>query len=276
MKLELQDRSQKVPCIGDLGWHVILGRRIKICLTALYRRSYALIFLFQLPPRLVVILRLDLAGKDAPAPLINEQSEGQKRDFFQRLVHEQTQIAFRPGYLRDHIDLLEVLGCDGKGDGVADRLVEAVIRAVLEQDRLLTVSTLVHVVPQFMVDSPEILIPNADAHLEPKVFLVVDVPGAGVADYVAICRLLEERALPERLGQRIESQRREEGLTVADHPQLIDMVLLQGGSKVHPTAPSGDVEQVVDIGPVLRPDVAQQMSGQRAVERNQLGTVFLH
>src|SRR5437588_6718697 len=141
MKLELQDRSQKVPCIGNIGWHVILGRGIKICLTALYRRSDALIFLFQLPPRLVVILRLDLAGKDAPAPLINEQSEGQKRDFFQRLVHEQTQITFRPAYLRHHIDLLEVLGSDGKCDGLADRLVEAVTRAAADRDRLLPVST---------------------------------------------------------------------------------------------------------------------------------------
>src|SRR5437870_13665396 len=75
MKLELQDRSQEVARIGHIGRHVILCRGIKIRLGALYGRSDSLILLSQFPPRLVVILRLDLPGKDTPAPLVNERSE---------------------------------------------------------------------------------------------------------------------------------------------------------------------------------------------------------
>ena len=65
--------------------------------------------------------------------------------------------------------------------------------------RLLVVGALVEVVAQLVVDGVEVLAGDLDAHLEAQVVHGVDVPGAGVAHHLAIARLEEQRALPERL-----------------------------------------------------------------------------
>ena len=73
-----------------------------------------------------------------------------------------------------------------------------------EQEGLLVVRPLVDVVPQFVVHDIEILAVDLDAHFDADVVLGVDVPGASVTDRVVVLRLVELRALPERLGERIE------------------------------------------------------------------------
>ena len=61
----------------------------------------------------------------------------------------------------------------------------------------LLVGALVEVVAQLVVDGDEVLAGDLDAHLEAEVVDVVDVPGAGVADHVAVARPQEQGALPE-------------------------------------------------------------------------------
>ena len=106
------------------------------------------------------------------------------------------------GRLVEQADLHQILGRDGERDGVADGLVEAVVGAVAEQGRLLVVGALVEVVAELVVDGEEILAGDLDAHLQAHVVDRIDVPGAGVADHVAVARLDEQRALPESLRQR--------------------------------------------------------------------------
>ena len=105
--------------------------------------------------------------------------------------------------------LHQVLRRDRQRDGVADGFVESVVGAVAEQERLLVVGALVEVVAQLVMDGGEILGGDVDAHLDAQIVHEVDVPGAGVAHHVAVARLDEQRAFPERLRQRRESERRE-------------------------------------------------------------------
>ena len=86
------------------------------------------------------------------------------------------------------------------------------------EQRELVVGPLVVVVAQLVVDRLEVLGVDLDAHLDAQVVDVVDVPGARVADHVAVGGLGKERPLVERLGQRVQAERREERLARADHP----------------------------------------------------------
>src|SRR4029450_2195266 len=76
---------------------------------------------------------------------------------------------------------------------------------------------LIEVVPQLVMDRGEVLGRLVDAHLDAQVAEVVDVPGAGVTHDLAILRPHEQRALPERLRQRIEPEGGEEPLAGFHH-----------------------------------------------------------
>ena len=104
-----------------------------------HRRSYALILLAQRPPGFVVIRRLHLSGKNFPAPLVDHQPERQKCDLIQRRAQQQRQIGARRRNRLDQADLLQIFRRDGERDRIADRLMEAVVRAIAEQERLLAV-----------------------------------------------------------------------------------------------------------------------------------------
>src|SRR5260221_731512 len=67
---------------------MILRARIEIRLTARARRSDSLILQPQIPPRLVVIGRLDFAGEHFPSPLIDQQAEGQEGYTIKRLFEQ--------------------------------------------------------------------------------------------------------------------------------------------------------------------------------------------
>ena len=133
---------------------------------------------------------------------------GQERHLFERLLEQQADVLGGVGRLLDEAELHQVLGRDRERDGVADRLVEAVVGAVAEQHRLLVVGALVEVVAQLVVDGGEVLRRGLDAHLDAQIVQVVDVPGAGVAHHFAVARLDEQRPLPEGRRQRRESRAR--------------------------------------------------------------------
>ena len=101
---------------------------------------------------------------------------------------------------------MQVFRSHREGHGIANGLVEPVIGAALEKVRLVFIGAEVEGVPQFVVHGDKVFAPNLDAHFQADVFLVVDVPGAGVAYHVAVARLGELRAIPEalRMGQEAE------------------------------------------------------------------------
>ena len=95
--------------------------------------------------------------------------------------------------LLEQADLDEIFGRHRKRDGVADRLVEAVIGAVRVQEGLLIIGALVEIVAELVVDGDEIVAVHARAHLDAQILVIVDVPGRGVADHLAVARLGDHR-----------------------------------------------------------------------------------
>ncbi len=93
----------------------------------------------------------------------------------------------------------------------------------------------------------------------------VDVPGAGVADDFAVARLREERALPERRGQRVEAERGEEALAERTIAFVVDVLLRAGSSSRRAGVGIGRLDESIDVLPLLRPHVAEQVRGDRAL-----------
>ncbi len=123
------------------------------------------------------------------------------------------------------------------------------------------------------MDGGEVLAGDLDAHLDADVVLLVDVPGAGVADHVAVRRLVEQRALPEGLGQRRHAERGEEPLAVADHGAGIDSLPPQQTGQIDARRAARGRHQVVDVAPALGPHVAQQMGRNRPLGGYHVGAV---
>ena len=82
--------------------------------------------------------------------------------------------------------LFQILGSHGECNGVTDRLVEAVVGAILEQRRLLFIGTLIEVVTKLMVHGHKIFTLHFKTGLEPKIILAINVPGAGMANHIAV------------------------------------------------------------------------------------------
>ncbi len=125
------------------------------------------------------------------------------------------------------------------------------------------------------MDGREILAVDLDAHLDPEVLFGIDVPGAGVADHVAVLGLVELRALPEGLGQRREAERGEEALAVAHHLARVEPLGLEQPGEIDAAGVARGRHQVVDVGPLLGPHVAQQVGRDRALRGNDVGAVVL-
>src|SRR5262249_54717158 len=174
--------------------------------------------------------------------------------------------AARP--LGEQRDLLQVAGRHAERDGVPDRLVEAVVGALAEQEGLPAVRALVDVVAQLVVDGDEVLARGLDAHLDAQVEVVGDGPGAGVADHVAVRGLAQQRPLPERLRQRLEARRGEEAFAVAHHLALVDLLRLQQRREVVAGPRAGYADQRVDIPPLLGPDAAGRGGGEDPLLRD--------
>jgi hypothetical protein len=85
--------------------------------------------------------------------------------------------------------LLQVLRRDRQHDRVADGLVEAVVGAVLVEGPAACSSSVVVVVPELVVQGVQVLLRGLDAHLDAQIVRHGEVPGARVADDVAVGRL---------------------------------------------------------------------------------------
>src|ERR1700722_13222827 len=95
--------------------------------------------------------------------------------------------------------------------------MESVVRTVAKQKRLFVISPLIKIVPQLMMDGRKILGRNVEADLHAQIVVVIDIPRAGMAHYLAIVGLHEQTPLPERRRQRREAQRFEEILPKMHH-----------------------------------------------------------
>ena len=89
-----------------------------------------------------------------------------------------------------------------------------------------------------------------------------------MADDLAIARPDEERPLPERRRQRLEAERGVETLPCAHHVIGAHAAALQDAREREAGVGGAWRHQVVHVGPVLRPDVAQQVRRERTVRRH--------
>ena len=114
---------------------------------------------------------LILPEKTSQRHLSIEQAERQKRDFFECGVEQIFGVAGRRRDGVDQADLLQVIGRNGKRDGVADGFVETVIGAILEKRRLIFVGALVEIVAEFVVDGVEVFGRRMDADFDAQIVL---------------------------------------------------------------------------------------------------------
>src|SRR2546425_1060664 len=92
VELELEDVREEVARVGNVGGHVVLGPGVEVGLAARHGRRYALIPLAQRPPRGVVVGGAHLAGEDLPAPLVDEEAEGQEGELVECHLQEEADV----------------------------------------------------------------------------------------------------------------------------------------------------------------------------------------
>src|SRR6185369_5655004 len=102
-------------------------------------------------------------------------------------------VSFRR--LFQQADLLQIFRSDRERNRIADCLVEAVVRPILKEKRLVLVCALIKVMSELVVNGDEIFSANLNAHFDPQIVLVIDVPGARVTNDVAIFWLGEQRSI---------------------------------------------------------------------------------
>ena len=152
VELELQDEGQEVTQVRRVARDVEFGAGVERVCGARDRRRDTLILAAEIDPGLVVLRGARLAAEDLPAPLVDLDGEGQEGDLLQRTVHQQADVGGGCRNLVDEAELLEVFRRNREGDEIADGFVEAVIRAVLEEQVLILVGALVEVVAELVVD----------------------------------------------------------------------------------------------------------------------------
>ncbi|MNS68127.1 hypothetical protein D3C72_1013970 [compost metagenome] len=295
VELELQDARQEVAGVRGVARHVVLGTRVEEFLATGAGRCHALVLGLQVPPGLVVVVRGDRTIEHAPAPAVDHQPERQERHARQRHAHLVVDDCLAALGRRVHQpDRTEVLRRHRQHDGVADRFMEAIVGTALEQRRQRVVGQVVIDVAQLVVDGGEVLFVGLDAHLGAHVAFHVHVPGAGVADHVAVIGLDELGLVPVRLRQRRHAQRHVEVLRTLGHllggaqfglalrlvlrghvrilaglgqrrAQVGLVLLFQRRGDVQAAGARVRFQLVPQVGPVLLPHVAHQVRGDQAV-----------
>ena len=124
------------------------------------------------------------------------------------------------------------------------------------------------------MDYREVFLVDLDAHLQPHVFFVIDVPRARMTDHFAIRGLGKHRSFPEARGQRFEAERSEKSFAEANHLLRIRVATLQRGGQIVPAIGRGRREQRIDVAPGLRPHVSEQVRGNRFIFRDDLRAVL--
>ena len=97
VELELVDAGEEVAGVGDVAGDVVFGAGIEVGFGAGYGRGYALVFFAQGPPGLVVVGGFGLAGEDLPAPLVDEEAEGQEGDLVEGGAELEGDVGFGGG-----------------------------------------------------------------------------------------------------------------------------------------------------------------------------------
>ena len=264
VELELQDAGEEVARVRHVRRHMVLRAGIEVLLAAWNRRGDALIRRPQRPPRLVVIGGSRLAAEDVPAPLVDRLPERQESDLGESILHLHVDGRLLiDGNRRHEPQMLQIGWRHREHQGVADRLVEAVVRAALVEQRQPVIGVEVVIVSQLVMDGGEVHLGGrvADAHLDPQVVREGHVPGARVADDIAIARLGQHRSLPERLRERIETHGSEEGLARLHHPGRVPILRREPSVDVEVGHALVRLDQRIDVGPLLRPHVAEQVRG---------------
>ena len=245
------------------------------------------------------MLGRDAPGEYPPAPLVDHLAERQKRD----LVQSQFHLAIDHRFIvllgrSDQSHAVQIFRRQRQHRGVADGLVETVVGTTLKQRRQSVVGQVVIDMAELVIDRRQINFGRRDAHFDAHVAGIVHVPGAGVADHIAVPRLNELGVVPERPGQLRHAQRDVEifgtvrhflGIdeigTTADLPlfgladrarslQLCRVVpipsLLQSAVDIEAGDARVRLDEIVNIAPLLRPHIAGQ------VRRNHFsdGTLF--
>jgi len=229
-----------------------------------------LILLAQIPPGFFVIGGRDCSGENFPAPLVHDEREGEEPNLVEGGVEQQWDVGVRGRELLEEADGLQVIRRDGEGDAVADGLVEAVVRAVAEEEGLLAIGHLIVVVAELVMDGDKVGGVRVQADFETDVEIVVHVPCAGVADNIAIARADELGALPESFRERLKSERLKKRLAILDHVARIFVgrageASLQNFRQVISGHGGRGRDEIVYAAPFLRPDVAEQVGGDHAV-----------
>ncbi len=87
--------SKEPPDVRSVVGHVELGSRVEVERVEPFDgRRDALDVAAQAPPLAVVVVGRDVAVENAPAPLVDEVAERQKRDLTQSHVHQEVQVQF--------------------------------------------------------------------------------------------------------------------------------------------------------------------------------------
>ena len=125
-----------------------------------------------------------------------------------------------------------------------------------------------------MVDSYKIIRVHLDAHLDAKVFNIIDVPRRCVADHFAVGWLDKLRTVPKGFGQWCKADRREKALADLDHVFFglaaacgkicnFGLLIPLGHQKladvITDVAGTWRSNNIIDIAPFLRPHIAKQI-----------------
>ncbi len=229
MELELHDEGQEIARVRHVRRNVVFRARIEVLFRARDGRHDALVLAAQFPPRCVVVLGLDLAREDLPAPLVDELAEGQECDLVERHLHLLIDDEFLARLdVADQVDRMQVPGRHRQVDGVADRFVKAVVRTALEHVREVAVPEVVIDVSELVVHRGQVFFGRRRAHLDAHVLRVaVYVPGARVAHDIAVARAHQHGALPERFGKLGEADRPIEVLGRLHHLRRVVPLVLE-------------------------------------------------
>ena len=148
------------------------------------------------------------------------------------------------------------------------------MRAGLEQRLQIVVHQVVVDVAQLVMDGGELFLGRLDALLDPHVALHVQIPGAGVADHVAVARLGEHGFFVERRRQLRQADGGEEVFGGAGHALGTVVLRIQRAADVQIVALAGvGFHQRIDVAPLLGPHIAQQVGGDGAVFRHDVAVL---
>ena len=276
MELELQQIRQEVAGVRRVRRNVVLRARIEILFRARDWRCDALVLLAQLPPGGVVVRRRNLAREHSPAPFVDQLAERQEGDLVERHFHLLVDRRLAALLYRTcKSDRVQIRRRHRQIHRIADRLVEAIVRAALEQIRLILVREVIEHVTELVIDGHQMFLRRLDALLDAHIVVAVHVPGTRVTLHVAIGRLFEQRAFPEGLRKLRKAERHIEVLGRLRDLDRIVLLLHQRTGDVQIRDAWIRFDERIDLGPLLSPHVTQELRGNRLAVRDAVGAVGL-